>query len=387
MAQLLGTDMKALGHMDNGLLASVPVYPGMSLVQRYSHDISSNGFMPDPIQQKALTSLQCLSDALNQETRSTRKLFSRLISGPRKIPGIYLWGSVGRGKTYLMDMFYDSLSEVSRQRVHYHKFMLDIHEQLKVLPKSPNPLTIIGKRLAAHTRVLCLDEFHVTDVADAMLLAGLLRTLFRYGVTLVVTSNTRISELYRNGLQRERFQQAITLLQEHMIEIDLQSGQDYRLLHLADGSSYLQADKSSHQHMADKFSELAAGKAEYDKSLPICGRDIRTIALTTDAVWFAFHELCDTPRAARDYLEIACQFQTVFVSEIPQLGDAQDSAAKRFMHLIDALYDHRVKLIASACQPPEKIYQGRLLQGVFDRTVSRLIEMASADYLALPHKP
>jgi cell division protein ZapE len=359
----------------------------MSLQQRYAQDLKERGFTPDPVQQQALASLQHLSDRLNNSDDVSPGLLRRLLLGPERHPGIYLWGGVGRGKTYLMDRFYDSLSGVAKQRVHYHKFMLDIHERLRVLPKSPNPLTVIGKSLARHLRVLCLDEFHVTDVADAMLLAGLLRTLFRHGVTLVVTSNTRIDQLYLHGLQRERFLQAIALLHDYTVEIDLGSGQDYRLLHLRRGETYLEAEAASQQIMSAKFKELAPGCVVYGEPVLIHGRCINTLALADDIVWFDFHEICDTPRAAKDYLDIACLFHTVFVSNVPALADAQDSAAKRFMHLVDALYDHRVKLILSAELPPDELYQGRLLRGAFARTTSRLIEMGSEDYLALAHKP
>lgn len=307
--------------------------------------------------------------------------------GPQRIPGIYLYGGVGRGKTYLMDMFYDSLNGIAKQRVHYHKFMLDIHEQLRALPKAPNPLTTIGKSIARGIRVLCLDEFHVNDVADAMLLAGLLHVLFRHGVTLVATSNTQIDRLYLNGLQRERFLHAIALLHDHTIEIDMQPGQDYRLLHLQRDEIYLRVDALSRQRLSSKFDKLAPADVVYGKPLIIHDRSINTIAVSDDVVWFDFHELCDTPRAAKDYLEIARVYHTVFVSDIPRLADAQDSAAKRFMHLVDALYDHRVKLIASACVHPSELYHGRLLKDAFERTVSRLIEMGSVVYMAMPHKP
>lgn len=381
--------MKAFSPTDinPGLLSATPKSARLSLAQRYAQDLSCKGFTPDPVQQQAIAALQRLSDTLNRSGKHTPGLLSRLVSGPQRIPGIYLWGSVGRGKTYLMDMFYDSLTRVSKQRVHYHKFMLDIHAQLQVLPKSPNPLTVIGRSIAARTRVLCLDEFHVTDVADAMLLAGLLRAIFKFGVTLVVTSNTPLDKLYLNGLQRERFIQAIELLRDHTVQIDLQNGQDYRLLHLTDGNSYLSADVRSRQCLFERFQAMAPGSVAHDTAIMIHDRAIRALALAEDVVWFDFQELCDTPRAAKDYLEIARQFHTVFVSDIPVLADAQDSAAKRFMHLVDALYDQRVKLIASAEQPPATLYQGRLLQGAFERTVSRLIEMASDGYLVLPHKP
>lgn len=350
-------------------------------------DLQQHGFTPDPAQQKAIDALQLLSLKLNQQGQAAGHWVSRWIRSSQRIPGIYLWGGVGRGKTYLMDMFYESLQGMGKQRVHYHKFMLGVHEQLRVLPKSPDPLIIIGKSIARQYRVLCLDEFHVNDVADAMLLAGLLRAMFKNGMTLVVTSNTRIDDLYLNGLQRESFIQAITLLHDCTVEIDIQPGEDYRLLHLSRGETYFTIDESSREAIVAKFRSLAPGTVSDDLSLTVYDREISTVALSDDLVWFDFHELCDTPRAAKDYLEIARLFHTVFVTDIPVLGDAQDSAAKRFMHLIDALYDHRVKLIASAAVPPAELYQGRLLKGAFDRTVSRLIEMGSTDYLAQVHKP
>jgi len=359
----------------------------MSMSEQYSLDHQSKGFIPDPEQRQALLILQGLAEILNRGGDRSHNNLMQALFGPRKIPGIYLWGGVGRGKTYLMDMFYDALSTDRKRRVHYHRFMLDIHEQLRVLPRSPNPLNIIGKNLAAQLQVLCLDEFHVNDIADAMLLAGLLRALFRYGVILVMTSNIRIDDLYRNGLQRERFMEAIAQLHEHTVEVELHSGQDYRLLHLRQGETYLKVDADSSPLLARKFQELAPGAPEHGKTLCIHGRPIQTIAMADDVVWFDFQDLCDTPRAAKDYIEIARQFHTVFVSAIPVLVEARDNAAKRFMHLVDALYDHRVKLIASACVPPLQLYQGRLLQGAFERTVSRLIEMGSLDYLAQEHKP
>lgn len=358
----------------------------MSLQQRYAQDLEQHGFTPDPAQQQAINALHLLAQKLNQQGQTTVGLVSRWMRRNQRVPGIYLWGGVGRGKTYLMDLFYDSLQGIGKQRVHYHKFMLGIHEQLRALSRSPDPLTVIGKSIARQNRVLCLDEFHVTDVADAMLLSGLLRAMFKNGITLVVTSNTRIDDLYLNGLQRDRFMQAITLLHDCTVEIDIEPGQDYRLLHLSRGETYFTLSASSLETLAAKFKSLAPGEISDGVSLTVYGRAIRTVALSDDVVWFDFHELCDTPRAAKDYLEIACLFHTVFVTNIPVLGDAQDSAAKRFMHLIDALYDHRVKLIVSAELPPADLYQGRLLKGAFDRTVSRLIEMGSADYLALAHK-
>lgn len=359
----------------------------MSPQERYARDLQRADFVADASQQAAVAALQDLYTALRHAHGRPPDLFGRLLRRKPIVPGIYLWGGVGRGKTYLMDLFYAALDFTSRQRVHYHKFMLDIHEQLRVLPRSPNPMPIVARGIAQQVRVLCLDEFHVTDIADAMLLAGLLRTLFEHGVTVVATSNTRIDELYLNGLQRERFMEAIALLKTYTVELELTEGPDYRLAHLESGGTYLLNDALASQALQNKFCELAPGSIAQSAILMVHDRPVQTQALSDDVVWFDFHELCDTPRAAKDYLELARQFHTVFVSDIPALGPAQDSAAKRFMHLVDALYDHRVKLIASAAARPEELYRGRLLAGVFERTVSRLVEMGSHDYLALAHKP
>lgn len=360
----------------------------MSPEQQYILDTGQAGFCDDPSQRHAVHTLQVLYEKLTQTYVSSTGFFETLFRRKQPIPGVYLWGGVGRGKTYLMDLFYESLDAVSGQRVHYHKFMLNIHEQLKYLPKSPDPLITIGRKIAAETRVLCLDEFHVTDVTDAMLLAGLLRSLLSNGVTLVTTSNIRIDDLYRNGLQRERFMEAIVLLRHYMHEIELGAGTDYRLLHLEKGDTFLvNGDGSGRDWLKSRFNDLAPSRHIQQDGLLIFDRTIKTMALADDVVWFDFNEICNTPRAAKDYLELAREFHTVLISDIPMMKDADDSAAKRFMHLVDALYDHRVKLIATAETEPAQLYHGRLLKGAFERTVSRLIEMGSHDYLSMPHKP
>ncbi len=359
----------------------------MTPKQRYQQDLTQTTFKRDVAQGHAVEALQVLFDRLLLRQTESRSFFNRLFSGTKTVPGIYLVGSVGRGKTYLMDVFYECLQQVDKQRVHYHRFMTDIHDQLRTLPKSPDPLLIVGKRIAQQTRVLCLDEFHVTDVADAMLLAGLLKAMFKNGVTLVATSNTHIDDLYLHGLQRERFMEAIALLKDYMVEVDLQAGSDYRLEHLEKAHTYhIDSNLNNHACLQSRFQELAPAHIEYNKSLTIYNREIQTLAVADDVVWFDFSELCDTPRAAKDYLELAKRYHTLFLSRIPVMLPANDSAAKRFMHLIDALYDHRVKLIATAQTTPQEIYQGNLLAGMFDRTVSRLIEMSSHDYLAEPHR-
>lgn len=358
----------------------------MTPSERYEVDILKQGFQRDPAQQHAVQALTRLYDMLKNPT--TPGFLAGLFRKQMPVPGIYLVGSVGRGKTYLMDLFHECLDEVPRQRVHYHRFMLDIHEQLKHLPRSPDPLAIVARQIAEHSRVLCLDEFHVTDVADAMLLSGLLQTLFSNGVTLVATSNTPINDLYLNGLQRERFMLAIDLLNDYTVEVSLDSDVDYRLLHLEKGDTFLVGDKGVTEGvLKKKFIELSPTGMAFNASIEVHGRPIHTLGMADDVIWFDFNELCDTPRAAMDYLELAREYSTVFLSDIPVLTAARDSAAKRFMHLIDALYDHRVKLVASAEAAAGMLYRGELLNGMFERTVSRLIEMSSRDYLAAAHRP
>lgn len=359
----------------------------MTPKERYAADLRRPDFIADPIQALAVEHLHNLYQALENCAVQSQGVLSRLWRKPEPVKGLYLWGSVGRGKTYLMDCFYDGLQVSRKQRVHYHRFMLNIHERLRNLPKSPNPLPIIGRQIAEQVQVLCLDEFHVSDVADAMLLAGLLQALFDNGVTLVTTSNTAIGDLYLNGLQRERFMAAIALLQRHTTEINLQQGTDYRLSHLQKGETYMVAMEGAlHTLVEGRLLELAPGAVQRNCAIEINGRAVQARAESDDVVWFDFNEICNTPRAAQDYLEIARDYHTVLVSAIPKMGEAHESAAKRFMHLIDALYDHHVKLVATAEAPPQGLYHGRQLAGAFDRTVSRLIEMNTQDYLALPHK-
>lgn len=357
----------------------------MTPLTKYNSDLNSGRILSDNAQKMAVELLNDLYFQLVEE--SPPGLFKRLLGKRNRINGVYMWGGVGRGKTYLVDNFYETLPFDKKLRVHYHRFMLDMHEQLRVLPKSPDPLKIIGKKIADDIRVLCIDEFHVTDVADAMLLSGLLQALFANGVSIVATSNTRIDDLYLNGLQRERFMSAISLLKENMTEFHLDAEKDFRLEHLERGQTYIVATgNDGFNELSNKFNEMASTKVEYKKPLIISKRSIDTIAYADDIVWFDFNALCNTHRSAQDYLELALEFHTIFVSDIPHLEDAQDSAAKRFMHLVDALYDHRVKLVLTAVVSVNKLYAGRLLKGAFDRTVSRLIEMGSHDYIAEAHR-
>ena len=359
----------------------------MTPLERYESDLRQPNFVADALQRQAVSHTQRLYEELLTIQLNKPGMFARLFRNkPRYTKGLYFMGGTGRGKTYLLDCFYETLPFHEKYRVHFHRFMLEIHERLKQLPPSPDPLQVIGAELAKHYRILCLDEFHVHDIGDAMIMAGLLQALFEHGLILVATSNIPIRELYKNGLQRERFLPAIDLLQAYLEEVDLQDGQDYRLYRLTHGDTYqVVTPENNLDWLVQRFTEIAPSTPKHGRSLHINHRDIPYVALADDVVWFDFQVLCNTPRAASDYIEIALQFHTLFLSDIPVISEAQDDVAKRFIHLVDALYDHNVKLIATAAGMPDQLYTGRRLAFAFERTKSRLYEMSSKKYMHRPH--
>ncbi len=354
----------------------------------YQADLERRGFHVDEAQQGAVELLQALYESLTCPP-SAQPLWKRLL-GRRVtlIKGLYFWGGPGRGKTYLMDCFYESLPFRDKRRVHFHRFMLEIHAALGALPSTPDPLIIVADRLAAACRVLCLDEFHVTDIADAMLLGGLLEALFARRLTLVATSNIAPADLYKDGLQRDRFLPAIDLLQDNTLVYRLEGEQDFRLQLLQHNGTYrLASGKTAEEWLEKTLSELAPLDFQRKVTMEMNGRKLRARVLAEDVVWFAFDELCLRPRSARDYLELAREFHTLLLEGVPCMGEDLDEAARRFMHLIDALYDHGVKLIATAEAMPDRLYKGIRLGKAFQRTASRLTEMSSTRYLACPHRP
>lgn len=356
--------------------------------ERYQADIARGALRPDAAQAQALDTLQQLYEVLAQTAPAPSAWWARLLTKPRRtVRGLYLWGGPGRGKTYLIDSFFECLPFPHKRRVHFHLFMQEIHAQLRSLPHTPNPLRVIGRHMAEQWRVLCLDEFHVHDIADAMLLAGLLQALFDAGITLVATSNVAPDALYLEGLQRDRFLFAIDLLKTHTVAQHLDSPVDFRCELLDRGGAYhVLDDAAGHAILARDFRRLAPVEAAYDQVLILHQRPVPALAVADDVIWFRFADLCEAPLWARDYLEIARCYHSVFLSDIPRMDEGRDDAAKRFMHLIDALYDHNVKLIATAQDIPENLYSGRYLQFAFQRTVSRLVEMGSHRYLAKPHR-
>ncbi|MQM40261.1 Cell division protein ZapE [wastewater metagenome] len=304
--------------------------------------------------------------------------------------GVYLWGSVGRGKTWLMDIFYESLPFEARRRLHFHRFMRAVHTRLKTLKERQDPLDIIAEEWAADTRVLCFDEFFVSDIADAMLLAGLLQGLFRRGVTLVATSNIPPHELYWDGLQRERFVPAIELLERHTEVIPVDGDTDYRLRFLEQAEIYhTPLDAEADAVLTRDFDHVRpdGGEVTDETVLEVEGREIPVRCVADGVVWFAFDAVCRGPRSQNDYIDIACQFHTVVISDIPVFGRDSEDDARRFINLVDEFYDRAVKLICSAAAEPEALYQGHRLGFEFERTASRLTEMQSRSYLALPHRP
>jgi cell division protein ZapE len=303
--------------------------------------------------------------------------------------GLYLWGGVGRGKTYLMDLFYECLPLQAKRRTHFHRFMQEIHQQLTQLQGAANPLQEIAANIAADTRVLCFDEFFVSDIGDAMILAGLLDALFSRSVVLVATSNVEPRRLYENGLQRERFLPAIELLQKHTEVAEIRPGTDYRLQRLSNTELYLYPEsESTEEKLLQSFRNLAPDVREIQEApmIRILQRDIPACYSADDVVWFSFAALCDSPRSAFDYVEIARLYHALILSGVPCLNDDNNDQARRFINLIDELYDRRVKLILAADCPLEDLYSGSRLSFEFERTRSRLVEMQSHDYLGRVHR-
>lgn len=361
---------------------------GETPLQRYHAELARVGWCEDADQAAAMQQLQRLYEAL-LHGRPRQAWLERLRRRPlQPVRGLYLWGGTGRGKTWLMDIFFDCLPLAGKSRLHFHAFMQEVHTRLRQLPKTPDPLPVIAREWSQRLRLLCLDEFHVGDIADAMLLGGLLQALFERGITLVATSNLAPDELYLDGLQRDRFLFAVDLLKRHTEPVQLQGRADYRCAHLDSVGSYHIHDAAwTEARMREYLMQLAPEPAVEAVELELNRPRVRARALAGDLAWFDFAELCERPLWAADYLELARRFHTLLLSGVPVMDEARDDAAKRFMHLIDALYDHNVKLVTSAAAAPAQLYTGRYLQFAFQRTASRLTEMAGHRYLARAHRP
>jgi cell division protein ZapE len=363
----------------------------MTPLQHYHTDLTRKNFIYDAAQEHAIKCIQAVYDDLVTVQRPVRTLRLRdKFFRPKKmlVEGLYLWGQVGRGKTYLVDKFYDCLPFPQKTRLHYHRFMQQIHQELRSLRDMQNPLSIIAQRFAKHNVILCLDEFFVSDITDAMLLGGLLDALFKEGVTLVATSNVPPDELYKGGLQRERFVPAINLIKTRTRVINVDGSTDYRLRTLERAEIYhYPLDEAAEKSLSHSFNRIVPNQSVAGEMLEINGRKIPTIQCADGVVWLDFRVLCNIPRAVSDYIEIAKSFNTVLLSNVFVMRDAQDDMALRLINLVDEFYDRNVKLIISAEAPPEKLYDGKRLAFQFQRTISRLQEMQSHEYLERPHLP
>lgn len=364
-------------------------------LQRYQRDLERPDFSHDPAQQQAVECLQRLYDELCATPQLVPSGLKAKLGGlfgrnpaPPVIRGLYFWGGVGRGKTYLMDTFFDTLPFENKLRAHFHRFMQRVHRDLKALDGEKNPLVLVADRIADEARVICFDEFFVTDITDAMILAGLFERLFERGVVLVATSNIVPDGLYKDGLQRARFLPAIALLKERTEVVNVDGGTDYRLRTLAQAELYhWPLDAAADVSLMDSFQRLAPEQPREKESLDIEGRSIAARYVADDVAWFEFAELCDGPRSQYDYIELARIFHAVVLSNVPQLGAGKDDQARRFINLVDEFYDRNVKLVVSAEVALEQLYAGGRLEFEFERTCSRLLEMQSEDYLALEHRP
>ncbi len=353
----------------------------------YKDGLEKGKFKPDAAQGAALRSFQRLYEELGNKPKG---LIQKITKRRKEVPkGIYIYGGVGRGKSMLMDLFYKAVpSDIKKRRVHFHEFMIEVHDYIHTRREDEGfdegidgVLPALAARIAERAKVLCFDEFHVADVADAMILGRLFTALFEWEVVVVATSNWPPDKLYEGGLQRDRFLPFIALLKSKMEVIHLDSPHDYRTLFLQSEGSYFWAlGENSSARVKELFIKLTDGIPPHEEILHVKGRDIPVIA-AKGVAWFTFSQLCEQPLGAEDYLRIATSYHTVFLENLPKLNYDRRNEAKRLMTLIDALYENRTRLIVTADAPPDKLYYGHDHEFEFQRTVSRLLEMQSAEYL------
>ena len=362
---------------------------------RLNTEVAAGRLQADAAQREAAARLDVLRTQLLARQPAGFARLRSLARRSRPMPplrGVYLWGGVGRGKTLLMDAFFSSLraaepgAPAGAERLHFYRFMRKVHARLGAIVRRERPLDVVAEQLAAQVRVLCLDEFFVADIGDAMILAGLFEGLFRRGVTLVTTSNVAPQDLYKDGLQRARFLPAIDCIRAHVDVIHLDGGVDYRVRQLALAPTYLDSARSDTAGaLSERFAALAGGMDSGPQALSIEGRALHALNTAPGMAWFSFAELCDGPRSQNDYIELSRRCNMVFISDVPRFGGLDENAARRFITLIDELYDRRVKIVVSAAAPPAGLYGGDRLQFEFERTASRLMEMQTEHYFAEPH--
>ncbi len=363
-----------------------------SPLQHYQERLQQNDVLPDEAQREVVNQLQRLYQQLDERpTPEPISLIGRIFASKKRAvattKGLYIWGGVGRGKTWLMDLFYQSVADHAKQRMHFHRFMQWVHDELPRYQGQPDPLLKLAFDYSKQTKLLCLDEFFVSDIGDAMILAGLLDGLFANGVTLVATSNIPPDQLYKNGLQRSSFLPAIKLLNHYTEVAELGGDTDFRLRYLEEAQVYhTPLSEAVTERLCDEFKHLSQDAEITDDEVEIAGRKIEVIHCSDDVAWFDFSQLCGYGRSAKDYIEIANCYHTVLLSNIPIMGDQQLEKLRRFTYMIDEFYDRNIKLIVSAEARPSLLYRGEKMAFEFERTVSRLREMQSHDYLAKGHR-
>jgi len=358
----------------------------MSVRSAYQAELQLRGYASDPAQLRAVDALErCATEWAGYKVKRSNSL-KKLINRPAIPRGVYMHGGVGRGKSFLMDCFYNAVPLNRKTRLHFHEFMREVHRELRELQGTVNPLDELGRRMALRYKLICFDEFHVAEITDAMILHRLLAALFNNGVGFVTTSNFEPDALYPNGMHRDRILPAIDLLKANLEVINVDNGTDYRSITLEQLRLYhMPLGQTADSAMADAFERLAE-KRDEDPVLNIESRQIRARRKAGGVVWFDFKTLCGGPRSQNDYLEMASRFHTVLLSDVPHMPVRMASEARRFTWLVDVLYDRHVKLIMSAAVPPEALYTEGPLAHEFPRTISRLNEMQSTQYLALERR-
>lgn len=361
----------------------------MTPIEKYQQDLKRDDFQYDAAQEFAVKQLQRLYDDYCNSQNKKPAWWRRFISSNKPLKplqGLYFWGGVGRGKTYLVDTFYQSLPTKRKLRIHFHRFMYRVHQELKLLPGESNPLEKVADKFKQETDILCFDEFFVSDITDAMILGTLLQALFARGITLVATSNIEPDGLYRNGLQRARFLPAIALIKKHTQIVNVDSGIDYRLRTLEKANIYhFPADQEAETNLRQYFLALSTEPQRFDLQIAVANRQLSAKAEADGVIWFDFAELCETARSQYDYMELSRCYHTVLISKVVAMGQHNDDVARRFIALVDEFYERNVKLIMSGELPLEQLYQDGLLNFEFKRSISRLQEMQSVEYLAKQH--
>ncbi|CAN5456998.1 cell division protein ZapE [soil metagenome] len=361
--------------------ASTPPVPGREVIAFYEDALTRRGFQADEAQHRAVMRLQQMVDEWTEYRHARRNKLLRMVARPEIPRSVYLWGGVGRGKSFLMDSFYSVVPLVRKTRVHFHEFMRSVHRQLDELKGQVNPLDEVARLIAKKYRLICFDEFHVSDIADAMILQRLLQGLLEAGVAFVMTSNYEPKTLYPEGLHRDRVLGAIALIEERFDILNVDGGVDYRRRALEQVDAYhTPLGAAADSALRAAFAKIAE-TPDQNPVLHIEHREIKSLRRAGGVVWFDFATLCGGPRSQNDYLEIAAQFHTVILSGVPRMTPAMQSEARRFTWLIDVFYDQHVKLIMSAEVAPEDLYTEGRMANEFQRTVSRITEMQSREYL------